>query len=47
VTYARLGKINELVELLLNNGCPAEPEVSEDEVLPRRRNTNSRKLDFS
>lgn len=43
VSYARSSGVSELIELLLNNGCP---DVSFSGTLPRRKNSVSRKNDL-
>lgn len=43
LSHARLTGDSDLVDLLLNNGCP---EVSISGTLPRRRNSLTRKNDM-
>jgi hypothetical protein len=43
VSYARSSGVTELVELLLNNGCP---DVTLSGTLPRRKNSVTRKNDL-
>ncbi len=42
VSYARASGCQDLVDLLLNNGCP---DVTLSGTLPRRKNSLSRKAD--